>query len=496
MPLYGLETEYGIHVEGKGAHELVSESRCVVNAYQGRFARPWSYRTEDPRSDMRGYRVERLQYDPDDAKFDDPQAPPLPVEQERADHVLTNGARLYNDHGHPEYSTPECASLADIVAHDKAGEKIVWACAREHQKATGLAVKIFKNNTDFHGSSYGTHENYLIGRDRPFGEVVSALVPFLVTRILYTGAGKVGIEPRGKSGAYQLSQRADFFTEEASVDTLHRRPLVNTRDEPHADPRKWRRLHVIAGDANLSEYAIALKIGTMSLVGSLIDSGWSADFQIKNPVEAIKTLSRDADYRWTVRLVDGAETNAVDIQRRFLDAARKNLAGAGPDVDWTLREWGKTLDALESDPMSLCDRLDWAAKKALIDEYLADEQMEWDDYRLQALDLAYCDVDPEESLYQALVDAGQLQRVVTDDAIEEAVVSAPKDTRAAIRGELVCRYAEQIGNVGWSRVVLRTESESWVADLDPYLTPEKTAEGLAAIRRVSDLSELIESFSA
>jgi proteasome accessory factor A len=300
------------------------------------------------------------------------------------------------------------------------------------------------------------------------------------------------VEPRGKAGTYQLSQRADFVTEEASVDTLHRRPIINTRDEPHADPRKWRRLHVIAGDANLSEYAIALKIGTMSMVGRLIDIGWSPRLQIKNPVAAIKELSRDGQHKWLVRLSDGAHMTATDLQRRYLEAARKELAGSGSDVDWTLAEWGKTLDCLDDDPMQLADRLDWVAKKALIDDYLAEEQMDWDDYRLQAIDLAYCDVDPDESLHRALVDAGMMRRIVSDDAIEAALDSPPADTRAAIRGELVCRYAQHIGNVAWGRVVLRTEGESWVADLDSYLTPEKTAEGLAAIRRESDLAELMK----
>jgi len=494
MPLFGMETEYGIHVEGKGAEDLIGQTRSVVNAYPGRFAGRWYYRTEDPRNDMRGYRVDRLRHDPEDAKFDDPHAPTLAAEDERADHVLTNGARLYNDHGHPEYSTPECASLADIVAHDKAGERIVLACASAHAAASGNQIKIFKNNTDFHGSSYGTHENYLIGRDRPFGEAISVLIPFLVTRILFTGGGKVGIEPRGKAGTFQLSQRADFFTEEASVDTLHRRPLVNTRDEPHADARKWRRLHVIAGDANISEYAIALKIGTMSLVGRLIDEGWAPGLRIDNPVQTIKELSQDGSYRWRLKLGDGSHSSAIDIQRFYLNAARERFAGSSVDADWTLTQWGKTLEALECDPMQLADRLDWVAKKLLIDEYLAGESMEWDDYLLQAIDLAYCNVDPDESLYQALVDSDLMQRIVSDEAIESAVDSPPADTRAAIRGELICRYAENVGNVAWSRIVLRSGNESWIAELNPCLTPQETAQKLAAIRQASGLWELTQLF--
>ena len=213
-------------MEGKGAGDLVSEARAVVRAYPGKAACPWYYRGEDPRNDMRGFHVDKLTQDPEDAQFDEPGKKPLPVEEERADHVLVNGARLYNDHGHPEYSTPECASLLDLVTHDKAGERIVWESAQARMAQPGVGrVQIFKNNTDFHGSSYGTHENYLVRRDVPFADLLSGLLPFFCTRILYAGAGKMGIEPNGDKGVYQLSQRADFFTEEASVDTLHRRPI-------------------------------------------------------------------------------------------------------------------------------------------------------------------------------------------------------------------------------------------------------------------------------
>jgi proteasome accessory factor A len=495
LALYGIETEYGIHVEGKGAADLVAESRAVVNAYCGTFASPWFYRGEDPRNDQRGFHARRLKYDPDDAKFDDPSAPPLPVEEERADHVLVNGARLYNDHGHPEYSTPECATLADMVAHDKAGERIVLECARRREAEIGAAVKIYKNNTDFHGSSYGTHENYLMGRARPFGEVIGALVPFLVTRIIYTGAGKVGIEPRGKSGTYQLSQRADFFTEEASVDTLHRRPLVNTRDEPHADPHKWRRLHVIAGDANLSEYATALKIGTLLLVTELIDAGWfPTNIKLYDPVKSIKEISRDSAYEWCVPLSNNRRMKATDVQRVFLDQARIEFAGRGGDTDWVLGEWASTLDALDADPMQLSGKLDWVAKKSLIDDYVAADGEPWDDYRLQALDLAYCDIDPDEGLYAALVDAGEMVRIVDNAAIDKAMTVPPTNTRAAIRGALVSKFGGSVGNAGWSQVVLRTDAESWVADLDPFLTPALVAEGLDRMARADTLGELIERF--
>jgi Pup amidohydrolase len=341
--LYGIETEYGLLVEGRGAEDLMEESRLLVRAYPGTWAGPWDYAAEDPRRDMRGFRVDHLNYNRADARLDRPGASSaLSSEEQRSDRVLVNGARLYNDHGHPEYSTPECRSLRDLVAHDRAGERIVRECARLRSEATGREVRIFKNNTDFHGMSYGCHEGYLTPRDVPFEQLLHGLVPFLVTRILFVGAGKVGVETSGpfkKECKFQLSQRADFFSEVASVDTLAKRPIFNTRDEAHADPRHYRRLHVICGDANLSEFATALKVGTTSLVLSMIEAGWEPLFRLKDPVHAIKTVSRDPQMRGVVELEDGRTLRALDLQWLYLRDAQKLLLGAGDDAEWTLREW-------------------------------------------------------------------------------------------------------------------------------------------------------------
>jgi len=494
LPLFGTETEYGIAVEGKGAGDLVVESRAVVRAYRGKIACPWYYKGEDPRNDMRGFHVDKLNFDPEDAKLDTPGQRPLPVEEERADRVLVNGARLYNDHGHPEYSTPECASLHDLVAHDKAGERVVLDAARARSEQPNAGrVRIFKNNTDFHGSSYGTHENYLIPRETPFPQLLSGLLPFFATRIIYVGAGKIGIEPNGNKGAYQLSQRADFFSEEASVDTLHRRPLVNTRDEPHADPRTWRRLHVICGDANMSEYATALKMGTAYLTLSLLESGWQPPVKLKKPAEAIQSVSRDPTYKWLVQSEAGS-IGAVDVQRLYLAAAKERLGGRGADTDWTLREWERILDALASDPLSLGDRLDWVAKRALLADYVESEGVGWDDETLPSFDLAYSDVDPDEGLYYALEQAGEMVRLTDDGAVEAARTQPPANTRAAIRGHLVEKYADAIGVVGWNKVVLRTEEESWMVDLDDYLTPAAVAQALTDLQDSDSLQDLIHRF--
>ncbi len=494
MPLFGIETEYGITVENKGANDLVAESRALVNAYKGRFASPWYYRGEDSRRDMRGFHVDKLNYDPEDAKFDDPKARQLPAEQERADHVLTNGGRLYNDHGHPEFGTPECAGLLDLVTYDRAGEQIVLDCARRRTEQGAGEVRIYKNNTDYHGSSYGTHESYLMRRERPFGEVLSNFLPFFVSRILYAGAGKVGSDAKGVSVPFQLSQRADYFTEEASVDTLHRRPIFNTRDEPHTDPREWRRLHVICGDANLSEYATMLKAGTTSLVARLTDQGWTAPVRLKNPVAAIQSVSRDQSYKWLVETDAGKTMGAVDLQRMYLSAAKERFGGEAGDIAWTLREWETTLDALERDPQELIDRLDWVARRALIEEYRDAEGLAWDDYALIALDLEYANIDPDEGLRAVLEEGGHLLRLTDEATVAKAMADAPQNTRAAIRGELVKRFSEQIGVAGWSVVVLRSKNESWAAELDNYLTPDAVAAGLDEIQSAQDFESLLQKF--
>jgi Pup amidohydrolase len=464
--LFGIETEYGILVEGKGAQDLMDESRLLVRAYPGTWAGPWDYRSEDPRRDMRGFRVEHLSYDVADARYDTPSSSRMSSEEQRADRTLTNGARLYNDHGHPEYATPECRTLRDLVAHDKAGERIVGECARLRAEETGGEIRLFKNNTDFHGSSYGCHEGYLCGRAVPFERLLHGMIPFLVTRILYAGAGKTGVETNGPlSGEcqYQISQRADFFTEVASVDTLAKRPIFNTRDEAHTDPRRHRRLHVICGDANLSEFATALKVGTTCLVLSLLEAGWEPLFRLKNPVDAIKIVSRDPSHRWVLELEDGRTMRATDIQAIYVRDAQSLLAGADPDTDWTLREWGRVLADLERDVYLAEDRVDWVAKRRLLETYIEAEGLWWEDDVLRSLDLEYHNVDTELGLYYGLEEAGQMVRVVDDKAIDAAVRQAPRNTRAAVRGSLVRRFAPQIERISWGRVALRAAETRWLA---------------------------------
>lgn len=461
---FGIETEYGILVEGRGTEDLVEEARKLVLACPGPVAGPWDYQAEDPRRDMRGFQVERLNYDLQDAEFDRRSAHRYSsVEEQRADQALPNGARLYNDHGHPEYSTPECCTLRDLVAHDRAGERILQECARRRRAETGREVRLFKNNTDFHGASYGCHEGYLCARSVPYEALLYGMLPFLVTRPLFAGAGKVGVEsapglipgPFAREARYQLSQRADFFTEVASVDTLAKRPIFNTRDEPHADPRDFRRLHVICGDANLSEWATAMKVGTTCLVLGLIEAGWEPLFRLENPVAAIQAVSRDPERSGEVRLEDGRTLRATDLQRVYLRDAARLLAGACPETDWVLAEWERVLRDLDEDPYRCGDRVDWVAKFQLLETYAEAEECGWDDPMLRSLDLEYHQIDPEVGLYYAIEE--QMQRLVGKEAVDRAGAYPPTGTRAALRGELVRRFSTQIERVSWGRVALRGE---------------------------------------
>jgi len=494
--LFGIETEYGLAVEGRGAGDLMQESIALVRSYAGTHVTGWNYRGEDPRRDMRGFTVDRLSTNPDDAQFDAPGQPPMSVAEERSDRILTNGARLYNDHGHPEYSTPECRSLRDLVAHDRAGERVVWECAQRRSDAIGVPVYVYKNNTDFHGASYGTHESYLMRRDVPPDTLIQALIPFLVTRQIYAGAGKVGVEvDRVSTPIFQLSQRADFFSVEASVDTLHNRPLVNTRDEPHATPRRYRRLHIILGDANMSEWATAMKVGATSLVLSLLEEGWTPGLKLRNPVGAVKEISRDQTLRWLVTLDDGRTIPAIDVQRVYLREAQRRLAGSSPDADWALAEWSVVLDALERDILLAGDRVDWIAKRRLLEQYMEEEGVGWDDPMMQSLDLAYHDLDPETGLYLGLEQTGEMRRLVTDKRIEAAMSCPPGDTRAFLRGLFVERFGSAVRSIGWNGVAFRHENDDLLFDMNPLVeenvgilneelaSANSLSEVVAAIRR-------------
>ncbi|HLJ57408.1 MAG TPA: proteasome accessory factor PafA2 family protein [Chthonomonadaceae bacterium] len=499
--LFGIETEYGIVVEGLGANDWINESIALVRSHAGPSVGGWNYRGEDPRRDMRGFTVHQLSTNPDDAQFDAPGAPTMSREEERSDRILGNGARFYNDHGHPEYATPECRSVRDLIAHDKAGERIAFQAAERRSQQRGVPVTLYKNNTDFHGASYGTHEGYLMERAVPTDALIQTLLPFLATRQIYAGAGKSGVETDSAGvprDIFQLSQRADFLTVEASVDTLHNRPLVNTRDEPHAAARKYRRLHVICGDANMSEYATALKVGTTALVLSLLESGLTAPIKLASPVQAAKQISRDITLKQTVERVGAPPLTAIDIQRIYLAEAQKRFAGKDNDTDWMLTEWAWVLDALEKDPLSLTEHLDWVAKYGLLNPFREEEGLSWTDPHIQSLDLAYHNVDTEQGLYYGLDQSGAMRRLVTDGRIEAATSCPPADTRAFIRGMFVERFGSSVRSIGWNGIAFRHKGEDVLFDMntlveenvrvlnDELANAESLDEFVALIRRPAE----------
>jgi proteasome accessory factor A len=376
--------------------------------------------------------------------------------------VLTNGARYYVDHAHPELSTPECADPRSIVVYDKAAELILQRSMRAAISVLpeGQEIVVYKNNSDGKGNSYGCHENYLMDRQVPFGRIVAHVMPHFISRQVYTGAGKVGTEVAGLTSEdipFQLTQRADFFEEEVGLETTLKRPIVNTRDEPHADAQRYRRLHVIVGDANLAEVATFLKVGTTALVLSMIEDEFlPRDLTLAAPVAALRKVSYDVSLRQPLDLADGTTMTAIEMQWEYLDRAKKyaeeeGLACVGaPEIGAeVLRRWEQVLIGLESDPDSVAGQVDWVAKRRLVAGYRDKHGLRWDDARLAAMDLQYHDLRPERSLASRL----GLERITTDAEVATAVTEPPHDTRAYFRGKCLQRWASQIVAANWDSMV-------------------------------------------
>ncbi len=479
MRLFGIETEYGITRNDVPEMDPVVESMELVRAHlAASFERRWDYAGEDPHEDARGFRASGLQQDREEDEFAKVDAHrPFSFHEMKSDLVLPNGARFYNDHTHPEYSTPECRTIRDLLAHDRAGEWIVLRAAqRRNQVLGGAHVRLYKNNTDFHGHSYGCHDNYLVSRDVPFPALAAGLMPFLVSRQVITGAGKVGTEAQESGyvpGGYQISQRADFMETEMGVDTMHNRPILNTRDEPHADREKYRRLHLIIGDANMCEYATALKIGTTRLVLDLIERGAMPHIELDQPVAAVKQLSRDPDLKAVVRLKDGRALSALELQRRYHEAACHELTGTDEESDWLLAEWGETLRLLAQDRFQLVGKLDWVTKQWLLETFMQEERIGWDDPWLASLDLEYHNVDPEQGLYLGLEAEGKAWRMTTDEKIEEAIRNGPSDTRGGLRGLCVQRFSWGIKSLQWERVQFTGGFRSRVLEMGDLFAPDE-----------------------
>jgi Pup amidohydrolase len=457
--IMGIETEFGIIVRGAVESNPIAASSVLINAYVHELARlghghrdqpkvGWDFEDEHPDIDARGFTAEGTL------------APE--VETHLVNAVLTNGARYYVDHAHPELSTPECADPRTVVVYDKAAELILERSMRAAVELlpAGQEIVVYKNNSDRKGNSYGCHENYLMDRQVAFSRIVTHVMPHFISRQVFTGAGKVGTEAPGLTSddvPFQLTQRADFFEEEVGLETTLKRPIVNTRDEPHADAQRYRRLHVIVGDANLSEVATFLKVGTTALVLAMVEDDFlPRDLTLATPVAALRKVSYDLSLRNPLDLADGTRMTALEMQWEYFDRAKKYAEEHGlecigaPEVgDELLQRWEHVLTGLETDPASVADQVDWVAKHRLVDGYRQRRELKWDDARLAAMDLQYHDLRSEKSLAARV----GLDRLTTDSEVRRATSEPPPDTRAYFRGKCLQRWSSQIVAANWDSMV-------------------------------------------
>jgi proteasome accessory factor A len=463
----GVETEYGVSVPSAPHTNAMVASSQVVNGYLGAPGAPafgkrahWDYEEENPLRDARGFDVGAGQSDHGAGEPDEDLA--------LANIILTNGARLYVDHAHPEYSSPEVTGARAAVLWDKAGERVMALAAERAGRMPGIApLQLYKNNTDGKGASYGTHENYLVTRSTPFNDIIRHLTPFFVSRQVICGAGRVGTGQDGSGTGFQLTQRADFFEVEVGLETTLKRPIINTRDEPHADPDKYRRLHVIIGDANLAELATYLKVGTTSLVLAMIEGRWfqdnGVDLSVDGPVTSLRAVSHDPGLTHLVRLRDGRRMTAVQLQMEYLEQATKFVqerggadtgdAVADAETRDVLARWEDVLTRLESDPMSLSGELDWVTKLTLLQGYRDREGLAWGAAKLALVDLQYSDVRLDKGLYNRLVAGGRMTRLLTEEEIQAAVLNPPEDTRAYFRGRCLAQFPAAVAAASWDSVI-------------------------------------------
>jgi proteasome accessory factor A len=402
---------------------------------------------------------------------------------------LENGSRLYVDTGfHPEYATPECDDLLQLVAYDRAGERIIAELARraearlpEHDLAG--RVRALKNNTDSAGNSYGCHENYLVSRATPFVRLVEGLIPFLATRQIFTGAGRIRSDPGGPR--FCMSQRAEHITNEVSGTTVSGRPMINTRDEPHADGERFRRLHVIVGDSNMSEVATYLKVGTTALVLDMIEDGvFDRDVALEDGASALHVIADDLSLRERVRLKNGRAYTALEIQSVYLEACEAHARRVGLDAGAgaVLARWRDVLSRLAADPLGLRREVDWVIKKTLIDRYLEQRGGRLADPQAALLDLQYHDVEPERGLYGLLVRRGEVDTLVPAEVVERATQHPPPTTRARLRGEFV-RRASRCGwefQVDWAYVRTIAPTSETILCPDPFVAHDERVDRLAA----------------
>ena len=476
MRIVGLETEYGItDPADPRANPILLSSRLVsaCRAWAGQETTRWDYGGEDPLMDQRGVRRPRTHVIPElltDAHEFNAASDSVTLRRRRGswedpahlNAVLANGARFYVDHAHPEYSGPEVRNARDAVLWDRAGDAIALAAAAQYREIEGTDVALYKNNVDGKGASYGTHENFLIRRDVDFDLLASRLTPHLVSRQIYTGAGRVGLGMRGEKPGFQISQRADYIETEVALETTLRRPIVNSRDEPHADRGRWRRLHIIIGDATTFDVATFMKLGTTSLVLSAIeaDDARLDTLVLAEPVGDVQRVSRDLTLRESLRLASGEAATALEIQRALLEIARDYMADAVDALE--IARWESLLERLARDIFETAREVEWVAKLQLLGRMrtkygIADAEgvvrdAAWDDPRIVASDLRWGELGT--GLAARLGAAGAVERLVSEEDVVAAMHSAPSDTRAAIRGAIVAARPDIVDAAGWSTIVL------------------------------------------
>ncbi|KNX37073.1 Pup deamidase/depupylase [Luteipulveratus halotolerans] len=495
----GIETEYGISVPGNpDANPMVLSGR-VVTAYASqvgmRAARAgWDYEDESPLHDARGFDIDRNQADA--SQLTDEDDPTL------ANVVLTNGARLYVDHAHPEYSSPEITTPRAAITWDRAGELVMREAVRLLAIPGSPGVNLYKNNTDGKGSSYGTHENYLMSRETPFGEIVRHLVPFFTVRQVMCGSGRVGIGTESTRSGFQIAQRSDFFEVEVGLETTLKRPIVNTRDEPHAVADRYRRLHVIIGDANHCDVANLLKMGTTSLVLGMIEDGaLTDDLTLAQPVTTLRDISHDTTLQTPVKLLDGRVMTSVQVLWRYYEMCQAWLErthGGMPDEDTkeVMTRWEQVLTGLETDPMSLHRELDWVAKLRLLRSYAERGGLDWNDPRLRAIDIQWSDVREDKGLFNRLLAKGAVERLIDDEAVRRAVTEPPEDTRAYFRGTCLARFPQEVAAASWDSIIFDVAGQPSLQRV-PMLEPERGTRATvgALLEASSDAGDLLRRLS-
>jgi len=471
----GIETEYSIIQRGVVEQNPVHASSILVDAYGQRYriaddtgvapAVHWDFQDEMPGNDARGFAPMGSM-------------PPI-VETHLVNAVLTNGARFYVDHAHPELSTPECANALEVTKYDKSGE-IILQRAMEYANQNlpeGEEIIVYKDNSDGKGNSYGCHENYLMDRLTPFGEIISHATAHFISRQIFTGSGKVGCEIPGIDSElipFQITQRADFFEEEVGLETTLKRPIINTRDEPHADPKKYRRLHVICGDANMSETATFLKVGSTAILLSMIeDSYMHKNYFFENPVAAMRNVSHDLSLKAPLLLKDGSSITALEIQWEIFASAKQYIGDGGDEftggevAHQIIATWERILTGLESEPKKLLKEIDWVAKKILLDQYAEKKKISFFDPRIRSLAVQYHDIRQEQNIVGKL----GMKNIISNEEVEYGVTDPPSGTRAYFRGICLKKWPESIVSANWDSIVFKLDDNN--LKRVPILEPSK-----------------------